>query len=343
MLVMSDSLSYFRSVLLEEGLIQGSSAILTPLCGGVSSDICKVEEGDRIFVVKRALAKLKVADDWFADVSRNRFELAYLRRVDSFLPGAVPGVIHAAPDQGWFAMEYLDGFENWKAALLQGTLRSGDAAAAGRILGTIHRTTWDDGDVRAEFETTEQFHQLRIEPYLLTTADRCRDPELAAAIRVEATRLRATRRCLVHGDFSPKNLLISCDRLVVLDCEVAWFGDPCFDVAFLLNHLLLKALHLTDRSVDFVGLASTAWASYQRALGDPDRIALVAVPLLTLLPMLMLARIDGKSPVEYLTREAKRQAVREFAAGAILGQKAQDPEAFFIDWLRHLRDSSALA
>lgn len=162
-------------------------------------------------------------------------------------------------------------------------------------------------------------------------------------IRVEATRLRATRRCLVHGDYSPKNLLVGCDRLVVLDCEVAWFGDPCFDVAFLLNHLLLKALHLTDQSVDFVGLASTAWASYQRALGDPDRMALVAVPLLTLLPMLMLARIDGKSPVEYLTGEVKRQAVREFAAGAILGQKAQDPEAFFIDWLRHLRESSALA
>lgn len=332
----TDSIDSFRRQLLEAGAIENADAVLTPLTGGVSSDIYKVEDGERVFVVKRALAQLKVADEWFADVSRNRFELAYMQRVGEFLPESVPNVITSNPDQGWFAMEYLEGFANWKMLLLKGYCDPEQAQNAGRTLGTIHRRTWDKEKVRAQFESTENFHQLRIEPYLLTTADRTENNALAKAIRAEAERLRGARRCLVHGDYSPKNLLFQGDRLVVLDCEVAWFGDPTFDVAFLLNHLLLKALHLDGKTGDFVGLALAAWDAYQKTLERKQRIAAVSKPLVTLLPMLMLARVDGKSPVEYLTDEKKRQLIRDFATEAILEKKPGDPNELMIDWLQRV-------
>jgi aminoglycoside phosphotransferase (APT) family kinase protein len=331
-----DSLDSFRRQLLDDGAIEKADAVLTPLRGGVSSDIYKVEDGEQVFVVKRALAQLKVADEWFADVSRNRFELAYLQRVGEFLPETMPKVVASNSEQGWFAMEYLEGFANWKMLLLKGYCDPEQARTAGRILGTIHRKTWDNEKVRVEFESTENFHQLRIEPYLLTTADRTGNKDLAKAIRTEAERLRETRRCLVHGDYSPKNLLFQGDRLVVLDCEVAWFGDPTFDVAFLLNHLLLKAIHLDDRAGEFVGLALAAWDAYQKALERKKRISAVSKPLCTLLPMLMLARVDGKSPVEYLTDEKRQQLIRDFATEAILEKQPGDPNELMIDWLQRL-------
>lgn len=336
----TDNLAAFHRQLLESGAIENAEASLTPLTGGVSSDIYKVEDGERVFVVKRALAQLKVEDEWFADISRNRFELAYLQHVAEFLPEAMPKVITSNPDQGWFAMEFLEGFANWKMLLLRGYCDAEQAKAAGRILGTIHRRTWNKPQVQAKFESTENFHQLRIEPYLLTAAERTKNSDLAKAIRAEANRLRETRCCLVHGDYSPKNLLFQGDRLVVLDCEVAWFGDPTFDVAFLLNHLLLKALHLDDKTGELVGLAIAAWAAYQEALERKQRIAAVSKPLCTLLPMLMLARVDGKSPVEYLTDEKKKQQlIRDFAAETILEKKPDDPNEVMIDWLQRVTEA----
>ncbi|MFT5467853.1 MAG: 5-methylthioribose kinase, partial [Verrucomicrobiales bacterium] len=239
---MAETSEEFRQQLLDDGAI-GPNASLTPLTGGVSSDIYKVEDSDRVFVVKRALEKLKVADDWHADLSRNGFEVAYLNVVSRFLPEAVPKVLFHNPANGYFAMEHLgDGFENWKTTMLAGDCRIEHARRAGEVLGRIHRETWDDSELRAGFETTDNFHDLRLEPYLLKTAER--HPDLSQQLLDEADRIRDTRRCLVHGDFSPKNMLFNGDRLVVLDCEVAWFGDPAFDVAFLLNHLMIKALHV---------------------------------------------------------------------------------------------------
>jgi aminoglycoside phosphotransferase (APT) family kinase protein len=330
---MTDDLEAFRLQLQAACVIRCADAVLLPLSGGVSSDIYRLEDSGRVLVVKRALPKLKVADDWFADVSRNRFEQAYLERVGRFLPNAVPKIVFADPDAGWFAMEWLEGFSNWKALLMEGACDPATARLAARILGTIHRVTWNDPELRAEFETTENFRQLRVDPYLITSADRTADPVLAGAIREESRRLTATRLCLVHGDYSPKNLLVRGDRLVVLDCEVAWFGDPAFDIAFLLNHLLLKALRFDARRDDYAALAQTAWREYGDALGgiQVDNVA-------PLLAMLMLARVDGKSPAEYLCDHAKRQTIREFVAETVLIRKTADPAELIIDWTRWIGD-----
>ena len=299
----------FLDVLRRNGHVVDPEARLTPFSGGVSSEIYLVEDGPKRFVVKRALPKLKVKDDWFADVSRNASEWDYLECVNRMIPGAVPQLYFSCPGEGYFGMEYLGaGFSNWKDLLLAGEFNTRHAELAAKILGEIHERTAANGAFLKQFDTTANFHQLRVEPYLLTTG--ARNPALRTIFESEARRIESTREALVHGDFSPKNILIHGDRMVLLDCEVAWYGDPAFDVAFLLNHLLLKSLHHAPMGTELDGMVHAFWRTYvvKRSTADTAAIERRLVPLLL---MLLLARVDGKSPVEYLTLP-KREFLRTF-------------------------------
>jgi 5-methylthioribose kinase len=291
------------------GHVADPQARLTPLNGGVSSEIFLVEDGAQKFVVKRALPKLKVKDDWFADVSRNASERDYLECVHRILPGAVPELRFASPSGNYFGMEFLgEGFTPWKQLLLAGDMQIRHAELAGNILGKIHERTASSDALRRQFDTTANFYQLRIEPYLLTTGARHR--ELREAFENEARRIASVREALVHGDFSPKNILIGADRMVVLDCEVAWYGDPTFDVAFFLNHLFLKWLHFAPETPGVENLIAAFWRTYA-AERLPANAAVVEQRLVRLLLMLLLARVDGKSPVEYLSPR-KQGFIRSF-------------------------------
>ena len=297
-------------LLRDAGLVKSPSPTLHPLTGGVSSDIWRVDDGDRRFVVKRALAKLRVRDDWFADISRNQVEESYLRLVGKILPGSVPQVIFSAPVEGWFAMEFLGSeFSNWKTELLQNRTNPSHATKAGIILGKIHRATWGDAALAREFSTLENFQQLRLDPYLETTAVRV--PAFATLLRSEKDRLAHTTLALVHGDFSPKNMLFSAERMVVLDAEVGWFGDPVFDAAFLLTHLLLKAFLHASAPEPILSLVPVFWQAYTIELG-PHYDADLERRAVRLTICLLLARIHGKSPVEYLTKTTQSQFVTQF-------------------------------
>ena len=305
------------TLLHQRGLTAEPGASCTPLGGGVSSDIWLIEDGHMRFVVKRALPKLRVDQDWFADVSRNRHEQDFIDYVSRFLPDAVPHILHRAPEHGFFSMEYLGAdYHNWKTLLMAGKPEIDHAKKAATILAAIHRHSWNDAEVRARFATTSQFFQLRIEPYLLSTGQR--HPPLQALFAQEADRLAATSLCLVHGDFSPKNILIGPKRMVILDCEVAWFGDPAFDVAFLLNHFFLKALLLHRICDCYLALAQQAWKTYQAA-ARADQLDGLEARVCRILLLLMLARVDGKSPVEYLTDTTKQDCVRTFVNGNLPG------------------------
>ncbi len=320
-----------REQLRRDGRLRDPAARLTPLAGGVSSDIYLVEDGPNRFVVKRALPRLRVRDEWRADVSRNDVERAYFEVVGRLAPGSVPRVLFAHPAAGYFAMEYLGaGHANWKRQLLDGVFTVATARTAGRWLGAIHRQTAGDAALRTRFDTTANFHQLRTAPYLLTTG--ARHPELREFFEGEARRLEATREGLVHGDFSPKNLLVGADgRLVVLDGEVAWYGDPAFDVAFLLNHLLLKRLYHAPGGGALRELVEAFWQSYR-----DERTGLPAdweTRVTRLLLLLLLARVDGKSPVEYLDA-ARAERVRRFVAGS-LPAGAWSLAALVDAWFQH--------
>jgi aminoglycoside phosphotransferase (APT) family kinase protein len=285
---------------------------LTPLSGGVSSAIYRADLPTGVVCVKRALSQLRVAATWHAPIERNQHEAAWLRIAHAIVPDAVPAVLGEDVERHVFAMTWLppERYPVWKSLLRDGIVGAITARAVGEALGRIHAATADRPDVAARFGTDDVFEAIRIEPYLLATARA--HPDLAQPLTRLAATTRMTRRALVHGDYSPKNLLVGPAGPVIVDAECAWFGDPAFDLAFVLNHLMLKALW---RPASRGPLAQAFDALRDAYVGQvrweaPHEVDARAAALL---PGLMLARVDGKSPVEYLTDPRDRDAVRRFA------------------------------
>jgi 5-methylthioribose kinase len=304
----------------ERGFLQAGEggARFTPLAGGVSSDIWRVELPDgRTICIKRALPKLKVAAEWHAPVSRNASEWAWIGFAARHVPAAVPRPLAHDPAAGLFAMEYLSPRDHpvWKQQLLDGQVDPATAAAVGRVLATLHLASSRDAAVERSFDTGANFHALRLDPYLLAAARV--HPALAPALRALVDRTAGTRLALVHGDVSPKNILVGPHGPVFLDAECAWYGDPAFDVAFCLNHLLLKCLARPDKRESLRRSFEAFVDAYFPHAGFEPRIALESRAA-SLLPGLLLARVDGKSPVEYLRAERDRELVRQAAAPMVL-------------------------
>ena len=292
----------------------------TRLTGGVSSDIWRVELARGPVCVKRALAKLRVEQDWFAPVERNAYEAGWMRRAAAVVPEAVPELLGQDAAAGVLVMAYLDPARHasWKAELRAGRAEPEVAAAVGERLVRIHAATADDPAVAAEFATDRIFYDIRLEPYLVATAGR--HPDRAAALHALVATTAATKRCLVHGDVSPKNILVGPGGPVFLDAECAWYGDPAFDLAFCLNHLLLKCLWIPRATHGFLRCFEVLTATYLAGVGWEPPAALEG-RVARLLPGLFLGRVDGKSPVEYLAEERDKDRVRRIAR-ALLAEPA---------------------
>lgn len=301
----------------------GTEIEIRPLTGGVASDIGVITLPDRQVCVKFALAKLKVSEDWRAPVHRNRAEYAWLSAASACVPHNVPQLFGWSAADNGFAMEYLNG-ENvylWKDALLAKAADQGEAAAVADILGRIHATSAQAAFDRAPFQNRDDFRALRIEPYLGFTASR--HPDLAEKLDQISTQLYCADKVLVHGDVSPKNILFRDEAPILLDAECATMGDASFDVAFCLNHLFLKAMHMPALNARLMQQAASFWAAYSVHVNWEECAALEA-RVAALLPALMLARVDGKSPVEYLspTEQAKVRAFAHSLIAVPMGQIA---------------------
>lgn len=287
------------------GIDLGPSVSFHPMTGGVSSDIWLIASEEQKFVIKQALPQLKVADHWAADVKRNLAEQDYIHFVRTFNAQAVPQILLSDHSVPYFVMEYLgEPLQNWKMKLLGGHVEITQVKKAAALLAEIHNHSLTDISLSERFDHLDGFYALRLEPYLVTTG--VRNPELGKYFSAEVERLMENRSVLVHGDFSPKNILVSADRLVLLDHEVACWADPSFDVAFMINHLFLKLLYHHPEPVaqNFTEIPLLAWDTYfdAIALHDVEKLKTQSAKLLL---MLMLARVDGKSPVEYLNQEKK--------------------------------------
>ena len=291
-------------------LAQGEEPRFERLTGGVSSDIWKVQAGGREFCVKRALAKLRVEQDWRAPVGRNAYEVAWMEAANRAAPGSAPRLLGHDPEAGLFAMEYLEPAAHplWKNLLRDGQAEPAVAEAVAARLAAIHAATANDPAVARRFPTDEIFHAIRLEPYLEATARA--HPDLAGPLLALVRRTAATKRTLVHGDVSPKNILIGPDGPIFLDAECAWYGDPAFDLAFCLNHLLLKCLWTPSAAAGFLACFDAMARRYLAAV-DWEPADEMEARTASLLPGLFLARVDGKSPVEYLTEERDRARVRK--------------------------------
>jgi tRNA A-37 threonylcarbamoyl transferase component Bud32 len=210
------------------------------------------------------------------------------------------------------AMEYLppEKFTVWKTELLDGAADAEFAARVGKALGQIHAKSAGDEKLKKIFATDKLFFALRIEPYLLATAEKY--PDIALEIKKIANETLAAKIALVHGDVSPKNILKGKNGPVFLDAETAWFGDPAFDLAFCLNHFLLKSAHNPKLTSEFLSCFQTFYEHY---LGEANWEPKDDLGQRTarLLPILTLARVDGKSPVEYITDEKTKNNIRRIA------------------------------
>ncbi|MEO5899813.1 MAG: phosphotransferase [Ilumatobacteraceae bacterium] len=289
------------------------------LTGGVSSDIWRVELGDRSIVVKRALAQLRVAGEWRAPLARTGAEVAWMRIAAGVRPGLTPEVL--AVDRvddtiRAFAMPYLDPTDHplWKAELRDGRADPCFAGEVGTAVAAIHAATANRDAVRSEFDDVAMFAALRLDPYLGTTA--VAHPDRADVLNGLRATYLANRRVLVHGDVSPKNILVGPGGPVLLDAECATWGDPAFDPAFCCTHLLLKCRWNPGAAEALLDCALRFGDAYCRGVTWEQPSALEA-RCVHLVAGLLLARVDGLSPVEYL-RDDDRVAVRATARALLV-------------------------
>jgi 5-methylthioribose kinase len=294
------------SYLTSKGVLSSGSRVeVTELGGGISNTVLGVEADELWCVVKQSLAQLRVAEEWLAKRERAVTEAQAIALADSLMPGAVPRLLDLDRAACAFTIERAPaGWRAWKDDLLEGVADDAIARRVGSLLASWHVGTSGDSAATDAFADLEGFDQLRIDPYYRAVMRR--HPDLARPIGACAEVLAGPGRCLVHGDYSPKNVLIGDGGLWIIDFEVTHFGQPSFDLAFMLNHLFLKTLHRPQAATGYLGCASSFWDAYAGNVS----VALAPDPGATLAQVgcLMLARVDGKSPAEYLREEEQDRA-----------------------------------
>lgn len=280
----------------------GATVVVRPLGGGISAIVLLAEWDGRAVVVKQPRAELAVEEEWVFDRARAVVESDCLSVLAERMPGAAPELVFADIDRFVLGMTAAPpGGVLWRDEHEQGVVDPGHTEQAARLLGRLHATTAGDAALAERFAAQWPLLQGRVEPYHRATARR--HPELAARIEEEVARLLETRRCLVHGDFSPKNLIAYRDRMLMLDFEVAHWGDPAFDVAFLLALVLIDGIRHGDAS--FTEQAVRFWELYSADAGAPGA---EPADVVAELGCIVLARIDGKSRLPGLTNAVAERA-----------------------------------
>ena len=319
----------------------GEPIAVRELTGGVSNAVLLVELTDRgernvpggglRFVLKQARGQLRVKEEWLCPIERIWREVETLRICGELLAlqnserriqnaeasqPSVPAVLWEDRENYCFAMTAAPPeHRTWKELLLAGELADSVdiAKACGRMLATLHGASWGDTAIAANLDDRTFFDQLRIDPYYRHVAKV--HPDLAPPIQQLIDSVWSHRPCLVHGDFSPKNLLVWHGHVMLIDCEVGHYGDPAFDLGFFLTHLVLKAISSWPRRLQYMNLVLAFWNAYRGSLaGVASAIEIDDLEhrAASNLAGCLLARVDGKSPVDYLTA-GKRKAVRELS------------------------------
>ena len=299
--------------LFERGLLKPGTEIRVRELGGGVSNIVLLIEGDGVrWVAKQSLGKLRVRADWRSNRNRISREADALEALGPELGGCrLPQVVHRDPERFFFIMTSApEGAGMWKQKLLAGQVSLNVARRVGAALAKLGTLPPGMESLQERFDDRTVFDELRLDAYYRTTA--AKHPDVRGKIERLLADSWEIRTALVHGDYSPKNVLVHETDIWLIDFEVIHRGDPTFDTGFLLNHLFLKALYQPQWAEPYFRAVREFWKSYAG-----ERAAAVAKELeeMTIrhLGGLMLARIDGKSPAEYIRDEPARQRVRRVA------------------------------
>ncbi len=283
---------------------------VTVLAGGVSNRTVLVSySSGENWVIKQALPKLRVEVDWFSDPERIHREALGMRWLERLAPpGTITPLLFEDRENYLLAMEAVpEPHENWKDLLLEGRLNTDHVKQFARLLGIIHRGGYEHRDEAAKvFYDRSFFESLRLEPYYGYSAEQV--PEAASFLRALIEETRSHRDSLVHGDYSPKNVLVREGGLILLDHEVMHFGEPAFDLGFSLTHFLSKANHLLSQRDEFANAARLHWATYREQVEKLSWAQDLEERVVRHTLGCLLSRVEGRSPLEYLDEEeASRQ------------------------------------
>jgi len=303
-----DDFGQLLSYLRDAGRIPSAETpTITRLCGGVSNKtLLLTRPNGESWVIKQALSKLRVQSDWFSDPARIQVEANGLRLLPRVTPhGSITPLLFLDEAQNLLAMEAVpEPHENWKQQLLDGEIDQQFFRQFAKLLGSLHRESFRlRHELAPVFANKHFFKTLRLEPYYEQSAIVVRP---AAPFLRELVAWTLTRSdTLVHGDFSPKNVLLHHNRLILLDHEVLHFGDPAFDIGFSLTHFLAKAFHLPRNRQALLEAARLYWKLYRQEVQEMPWVAHLDFRAAQHTLASLLARVCGRSPLEYLNQEER--------------------------------------
>jgi len=308
-----NAVAYLRSV----GQLDPGPVRVEVLGGGVSNVVLRIEAPGRLFVLKQSRPQLRTREAWFSDLDRVYRELEVMQALGPLLPaGVVPAVLFIDRPNYAFTMSHAPREARvWKEVLLAGQVNLGLGEYVGRVLGLLHETTAGRPALVEPFGDRTAFVQLRVDPFYRRIQERC--PDVADAVAALIGQVLEVREALCHGDYSPKNILVHADAFMLVDYETAHRGDPTMDLGFFLSHLMLKALRAGAGRRELFALTRSFWRGYASAAHFRPLPELAARGI-GHFGLCLLARIDGTSPVDYLTAEPQRQAARRLGREVLL-------------------------
>ena len=282
--------------LIEKKIISANDqAEVEVLTGGVSNVVLAITTKNQKMVLKQALAELMVAQKWEADQRRAIVEANAIALFHKLSPDQVPNLVFLDPERFILILERVPvGSTVWKSDLLDGVINPDIAEVLGTTLAQWHNFGEKDKEARMQFMEDSLFEQLRIDPFYRFVA--AENEALKPVISRLINELEGDKTTIVHGDFSPKNIMVGMDdQVYILDFEVTHVGNPVFDLAFLLAHLLCKKFR-TDEPLEEKLLGAAA----ERFIDAFEVIRPFASSLSLHTALIALARVEGKSPVNYL-------------------------------------------
>jgi 5-methylthioribose kinase len=309
--------------LTERNLLTGNATVEV-LTGGVSCVVLAVSNSEIDIVVKQALPELKTKAKWVADQRRAIVEADAMQTYHAITPDNVPQLIDCDPEAFTLTMSRLPrSCTNWKIDMLEGRIHPEMGAKLGEVLAKWHNATAVDAAIKSKFLEGELFEQLRVSPFYRAVASK--NMNLQDSINELIDEITTEKIALVHGDFSPKNIMATTDHSpVVLDFEVAHTGNPVFDLAFLSAHLLCKII-ATDNQENKELLVQTATEFFNK-YSQTTRLV-ISANLSKHTALIALARVEGVSPVNYLS-PVQAERLMNLTKAALLGSSGSFAELF---------------
>lgn len=302
----------------QRGHVRGRAEV-TLLAGGVSNMVFRVRTDDGCFVLKQSRPQLRTRDAWFSDVRRIFRELEVMQALADILPAdVVPRVLWEDRENFAFAMSHApEGAVPWKEVLLAGDIDPERGRQAGQVLGKMHEFSASHRERFTSFDDPTIFWELRAEPFYDRVAKRC--PDVAGPLGEMIRDFRERRAGLCHGDYTPKNMLVHERGFALVDYETGTLGEPAMDLGLFLAHLMLKAVRRPEHADALRATMRSFWQAYATELRSLD-VADQQARGVRHLGACLLARVDGASPVDYLTSDEQKNAVRSLARRALFGE-----------------------